>query len=150
MIKIINVLLNVVKVIMLLVCFVFTFFIIFQMYDRLNKNFIDSIPNFIPFVLLFILFSINFILKQKVVNENLFYNITCCLVFGMLLFAIFRTFNDKNMIYLVKSKYNLNFNYFSDIIAPMRFMLYGLCVSNILLIVSNLKIWNKKIEKIAE
>ena len=142
MIKILNVMLNIFKVIMLLACFVFTFYIILNMYYRLGKNIAGSIYNFIPFVLLFILFSINFVLRQKVVNECTFYNITCCLVLVMLLFAIYRTFNDRNMIMVIRLGYDINFNYFSDIIAPMKFMLYGLSASNILLMLSNLKILN--------
>lgn len=142
MIKILNIILNIFKVIMLLACFVFTFYIILNMYDRLGKNIAGSIYNFIPFVLLFILFSINFVLRQKVVNECTFYNITCCLVLVMLLFAIYRTFNDRNMIMVIRLGYDINFNYFSDIIAPMKFMLYGLSASNILLMLSDLKVLN--------
>lgn len=144
MVKIINGLLNVLKVIMLLLCFVFTFYIIVNMYNRLGKNLIDSISNFIPFILLFILFSINFIFKQKSVNQCTFYNVTCCLVFLMLLFSVYRAFNDKNMIMVIRLGYNINFNYFSDMIAPMRFMLYTLSFSNILLMVTDFKIFNSK------
>lgn len=146
MIKILNVILNIFKVIMLLACFVFTFYIILNMYDRLGKNIAGSIYNFIPFVLLFVLFSINFVLRQKVVNECTFYNITCCLVLVMLLFAIYRAFNDRNMIMVIRLGYDINFNYFSDIIAPMKFMLYGLSASNILLMLSDLKIFNRALK----
>ena len=127
----------------LIACFVFTFDIIVNMYSRLNKDIMDSISNFVPFVLLFILFSINFVLHQKEVNECTFYNITCCLVFIMLLFAIYRTFNDKNMILVIRLGYNINFNYFADMIAPMKFMLYGLSISNILLMISGMKVFDK-------
>ena len=144
MIKIINNLLNVLKIFMLICCFVFSFYIIINMYNRLSKDLIGSIYDFIPFILLFILFSINFIFKQKEVNQNTFYNITCCLVFMMLLFSIYRTFNDKNMVMVTRLGYNINFNYFSDMIAPMRFMLYTLSFSNILLMVTGLKIFNVK------
>jgi len=122
------------------------------MYDRLGKNIAGSIYNFIPFVLLFILFSVNFVLRQKVVNECTFYNITCCLVLVMLLFAIYRTFNDRNMIMVIRLGYDINFNYFSDIIAPMKFMLYGLSASNILLILSDLRIFNNvnKVKKVGK
>ena len=144
MIKMLNVILNILKVIMLLACFVFTFYIIINMYNRLGKNVIGSIYNFLPFVVLFILFSINFIFQQKTVNECTFYNVTCCLVLIMLLFAIYRTFNDRNMIMVIRFCYDINFNYFSDMIAPMRFLLYGLSVSNILLMLSDLKFFNQK------
>ena len=134
---------------MLFVCFALTLYIILNMYNRLDKNLIQSVGNFIPFILLLILFCINFVYKQKVVNECTFYNVTCCLVLTMLLFAIYRTFNDKNMILNIRLGYNINFNYFSDIIAPMKFMLYGLSVSNILLMLTELKVLNNvnKIKK---
>ena len=82
--KIINGFLNVLKMFMLLACFVLTFFIIIKMYQRLEKDLFNSIFNFIPFVLLFILFCINFIFKQKQVTQNTFYNIVCILVFSMI------------------------------------------------------------------
>ena len=124
--------------IMLLVCFVLTFFIIIKMYQRLDKDFIGSIPNFIPFILLFIMFAINFIFRQKQVNQNTFYNITCVLVFAMLGFCIYRTFCDKNMIVLTRLGYDINFNYFADVIAPMKVLLYGLTVSDLLLMLSGM------------
>ena len=136
MIKILNGMLNVLKMIMLLVCFVFSFYIIINMYQRLDKNIVGAIANFIPFFLLFILFSINFIFKQESVNQNTFYNITCILAFLMLGFAIYRTLFDKNMIIMIRMGYNINFNYFADIIAPMRIFLYSLSAANILLMIS--------------
>lgn len=148
MIKIFNGLLNVLKVLMLLVCFVLTFYIIIRMYQRLDKDLVGSVFNFIPFVLLFILFCINFILRQKQVNQNIFYNVTCVLVFAMLGFCIYRTFYDRNMIVLTRLGYDINFNYFADVIAPMKVLLYGLSVSNILLMVSGPTSKKKKVEKI--
>ena len=144
MLKIINILLNILKMFMLLICFVLTFYIIVNMYRRLDKNIFDGIKNFIPFILLFIMFSINFIFKQKIVLQNTFYNITCCLVFGMLLFAIYRTLFDKNMVIMLHMGYNINFNYFADIIAPMRALLYGLALSDILLLASQIKVFDGK------
>lgn len=146
MIKAINGFFSILKIILLLVCFVFSFFIIINMYKRLDKNYVDSIVNFIPYVLLFILFSINIIFRQKSVNGCIFYNITCCLVFSVILFAAFRTFNDKNMVIILRLGYNINFNYFADIIAPMRAMLYLLSASNILLMVDG-RLKRKIIEK---
>ena len=143
MVKIFNGLLNVIKMLMLLVCFVLTFYIIIRMYQRLEKDLMKSIFNFIPFVLLFILFCINFIFRQKQVTQNTFYNITCVMVFAMLGFAIYRTFYDKNMLVLTRLGYDINFNYFADIIAPMKVLLYGLSGANILLIVSGID-FNKK------
>lgn len=144
MTKIINVFLSYIKILLLLVCFVFSFFIILNMYRRLEKDVVVSIFNFIPYLLLFILFSINVICRQKSVTDNLFYNITCCFVFIMILFAVYRTFFDNNMVIMMRLGYNMNFNYFADIIAPMRAMLYILCVSNVLLMFEDFSFMKKK------
>lgn len=144
MIKIINALFSIVKVFLLIISFVLSFYIIVNMYRRLEKNIIDSIYNFIPFILLFILFAVNIIFRQKSVNGCLFYNLVCCLVFVMIIIACYRTFFDDYMIAYIRLGYNLNFNYFADIIAPMRALLYVLCLSNVLLMFDGLKIGNKK------
>lgn len=131
--KVINGILSILKVLLLLVSFVFSFYIIINMYRRLEKDMFAAIFNFIPFILLFILFAINIILRQKSVNGCFFYNVSCCLVFGAILFAVYRTFFDQNMIVMIRLGYGINFNYFADMIAPMRAMLYILCVCNVLL-----------------
>lgn len=132
--KIINFFLMFIKFLFLLVSFVLTFNIILRMYERLGKNYIESIPVFIPYIVLFLLFSINFILRQKKVNNCMFYNITCCLVFVMLIFCGYRAMTDEYMLlYIRLGDYHINFNYYADIIAPMKVMLYLLCISNILL-----------------
>lgn len=140
----INFIFSLLKILLLLVSFVLTFYIIINMYQRLEKNMVDAIKNFIPFILLFILFSLNFVLKQKSVNSCFFYNITCCLVFTLILIAGYRTFFDKNMVVMVRLGYGINFNYFADIIAPMRAMLYMLCLSNVLLMIEGYKLKPKK------
>ena len=131
--KIVNWFLCFLKMLLLLISFVFTFYIIVNMYNRLEKDMIGAIYNFIPFVLLFILFAINLIFKQKKVIECTFYNITCCLVFIMILFSVYRTFFDRNMVAMIRLGYDINFNYFADMIAPIKAMLYILCLSNVLL-----------------
>lgn len=147
MTKIINILFLVLKFILLLVCFVFTFYIIMAMYNRLEKNLIECIPTMFPFVLLLVLFSINFVLRQKQVTNCLFYNITCCLAFSVILVAAYRSFFDKNMVMILKLGYDINFNYFADIIAPMKLMLYLLSVANMFLMLSGI---GKKSESLDE
>lgn len=141
--KIINWFLFIIKMLLLLVSFVFTFYIIINMYNRLEKDIVGAISNFIPFILLFVLFAINLIFKQDSVIRCTFYNITCCLVFIMILFSVYRTFFDQNMVVMIRLGYNINFNYFADMIAPIKAMLYILCLSNLLLIFSGIN-FNKK------
>lgn len=132
--KVINILLIFIKFLFLLISFVLTFNIVLRMYERLGKNYIESIPVFIPYIVLFLLFSINFIFRQKRVNNCIFYNITCCLVFAMLIFCGYRAMNDEYMLlYIRLGDYHINFNYYADIIAPMKVMLYLLSISNVIL-----------------
>lgn len=143
--KILNIFLLILKMLLLLTCFVFTFFIIINMYKRLEKDMVDAFINFVPFFLLFLLFSINLILRQKSVMQCTFYNITCCLVLAMVLFTVYRTLFDSNMVAFIRLGYNINFNYFADMIAPIKAMLYILCVVNILLMFNEID-FKKKME----
>ena len=129
--KILNGILMVLKFILLILGFGLSFFIILSMYKRIDKNIIESIPIFIPFILILFLFFINIIMNQKSVNSNIFYNLTCCLVFGCILVAGLRSVLDKNMLLNSIMGYNINFSYFIDFIAFMKIMLYGLSLANI-------------------
>lgn len=132
--KIINGFFSILKFLLLLVCFMVTFYIIMNMYQRLEKNIIECIPTMLPYVILLFLFILNFIFKQKSVNNCMFYNISCCFAFTVILFAAYRSIFDSSMVMILKLGYHINFNYFADVIAPMKVMLYLLIISNILLI----------------
>ncbi|MEG1597470.1 MAG: hypothetical protein RR359_04265 [Bacilli bacterium] len=131
--KVLNKFFYILKIIMMLASFVLSLYIIVYMYKRLEKDIMETVSIFIPFVLMFLLFSINMILNQKSVKENIFYNITCCVVFGFLLFAGYRAIYDNYMVANMRLGFKINFNYYSDIIAPMQAMLYSLCISNVVL-----------------
>ncbi len=148
--KIINAFFSVIKVILLLVSFILTFYIIMNMYHRLEKNIVESIPTLLPFIILLFLFVINFIFGQKGVTKSMFYNISCCLAFSVILFAVYRAFYDTNMVMILKLDYNINFNYFADVIAPMKAMLYLLSVANIFLMFSSKREQKKDIEVVIE
>lgn len=133
MIKIVNKILSLLKIVLLLISFILTFFIVMKMYERLEKNYVGTISVFLPYLTLFIAFAINLILRQKQVNDNMFYNVTCCLVFIVLIFCGYRALTDDFMIFYIRLGYQINFNFYSDMIAPMRVMLYLLTISNVLL-----------------
>lgn len=137
--KVLNYVFLVLKVLMLIASFIVTLFIIMNMYNRLDKNIVECIPTMLPFILLLIVFTINFVLKQKSVNDCILYNIACCMAFAVVLFAAYRTFNDYNMVMITKLGYKMNFNYFADVIAPMKAMLYLLFASDIFLIISGIE-----------
>lgn len=127
------------KFILLILGFGLSFFIILSMYKRIDKNIIESIPIFIPFILILFLFFINIIMNQKSVNSNIFYNLTCCLVFSCIVVAGLRSILDKNMLLNSIMGYNINFSYFSDFIAFMKIMLYGLSLANIFFMIHEKK-----------
>lgn len=135
--KIFNGILCVFKFLLLFCSFALTFYVILNMYHRLEKSFFEALDIFIPYLILFILFSINHIFEQKNVTSNLFYNLTSCLVFLTFIVVGYRAIFDVNMVMNGKTDYNINFGYFADFVAPMKSMMFLLIGSNILLIISN-------------
>ena len=127
--KIINWILLVLKYILFLGAFASSF------YRRLNKDMIESISIFIPYAILLILFFINIIFRQKSVNQNIFYNLTCCLVFVTTIVVSIRSIYDTNMILNKIMGYNINFIYFGDYIMFMKLLMYGLSLGNILFMI---------------
>ena len=132
MIKMINGLLYGIKYLLLILSFALGSYIILYMYQRLDKPVFDAIYIAIPFIFLFILFAINMLANQQRITKNLFYNLTCCFVFMVILFIEYRAIFDTNMIANSKLGYNINFNYFADNINAIQVMVIGLIVSNFL------------------
>ena len=137
--KIINGIFSVLKYLLMVVSFVLTFYVVMFMFKRLEKDYIGTLEVFIPYILLLVTFTINLLFDQKKVTQNLFYNLTCCLVFGVLIFAGYRAIFDEYLLSGIKMGYNINFNYYADMLAPLRSMLYLLIASNIMLMFSGMK-----------
>lgn len=133
MVRLINKLFLVLKFLLLVLAFIVTLYIVMIMYKRLEKNVFEAFFLFLPYVLLIGLFVINIIFKQDSVLDKLFYNLTCTLVFCLIIFVGLRSLFDKNMILNEIMGYGINLLFFSDFIIFMNFLLYGLCVSNLLL-----------------
>lgn len=129
--KILNGLFLILKWILLLAAFAFTFYIILSMYDRVEKSIFESVDLFIPYVIILVLFMLNIFLKQKQVSGNIFYNLTCCLSFLTIIIVGLRTIFDKNMILNEIMGYDMNFSYFNDFLAFLKVLLYGLSLANI-------------------
>ena len=129
--EILNGILKFFKWVLFIISFATTFYIILSMYDRLNKNIIEAIDIFIPFIILLILFFINLVAKQNSVSKNLFYNLTSVIVFLTILIVDVRTIFDKNMVLNEIMGYDINFSYFSDFLSFMKVLLYGLSIANI-------------------
>lgn len=148
--NILNTIFYILKFILFFIALGLSFYIILGMYNRLEKNYLNSINFVIPYILVIIIFCVNLFCNQKVVNKNIFYNLTCVLVFSTIIVVCLRAIFDRNMILNSIMGYNINFSYFSDFLIFMKVMLYGLFFGNVFLILSsiNLDNNNESIEKI--
>ena len=130
--KIFNVLFYIFKYILLIAAFALTLFVLIRMNVRLGKNITSIVPELIPFAVLLILFILNMILRQRSVNNNVFYNLTCCLVLATIVCVSLRAILDTNMVLNEKYGYGVDFNFFDNFIAYIKIMLYGLSIADIL------------------
>ena len=103
--KILNGIFMFLKFILLILGFGLSFFIVLSMYKRVDKNLVESIPIFTPYIIILLIFFINIIFGQKSVNRNLFYNLTCCLVFSCIVIVCLRAILDKE--YVIKFNYGI-------------------------------------------
>ncbi len=129
--KILNLILCFFKYILFIVAFSITLYIMIMMCNRLDKNYVDVVYLFIPYLLIFLLFLLNLCLKNSYVNNNIFYNITCCLVFIVNIFISYRCIFDKSMLLNRVYGYSINFGYFNDYLSFNKIMLYGLIIATI-------------------
>ncbi len=130
--KIFNGLFYVLKFLLLIAAFALSLFIFIRMNMRLNKDIISVLPQFVPFLLLLILFLVNMIFRQEGVTKCLFYNLTCCLALTTIVLVSLRAILDTNMVLNSKYGYGIDFNFYDNFLAYINIMLYGLVLSNIL------------------
>ena len=141
--KIFNSLFYILKYLLLIAAFGLTLFILIRMNVRLDKDMMTILPELISFALLLILFVLNMIFRQSSVSDNIFYNLTCCLVLGTIIFVDLRSVLDTNMVLNAKYGYDIDFKFFDNFIAYIKIMLYGLSIANILFMVRE----RKRVEK---
>ena len=145
MVKILNGMFYFLKFILLLAAFGTSLYVLIAMYQRLEKDMVNLIFVFIPYIVLLALFIINMFFRQTGVTKNVFFNITCCLVFFTIAFLALRSIFDVNMIYRWKNTYHINFNFFSDMLTFINVMIYGLCIADVFLMFSEGRFgFNKK------
>lgn len=145
--KMLNGMFFILKIVLLLLSMGITLYIVLSMYKRINKNIIDSVNIFLPFLLILIIYMINIFLKQDGVNKNLFYNLTSCLVFMITILIGYRAIFDKNLLLNGIMGYNIDFIYFSDYLSFMKIMLYGLLLGNLFFMVTEKEKEKKETEK---
>ena len=142
--KIINYSLLFLKYLLYLGAFAISLYIITIINQKQNRNITELITSILPYILLLIVFFINIILRQKNINHNIFYNLTCCIVFLTTIIVGLRSIYDTNMILNQITGYNINFIYFNDYLVYMKILVYGLIVSNLCFMFKNKKLDVKK------
>lgn len=140
------------KVLLLFIAFLLTVYITMYMYLSLEmkpfgKDFLEFFLVILPFVVLLMLFVINISGKEATINDNIFYNITCIVVMVAILYMELRAMFDQNMVLWHKTNYHINFDYFKSQLSSIRVMLYGLSFANLLLIVEETVLGDKKVNK---
>ena len=100
-----------------------------------GSNFFDFFEVLIPFVLLISLYFINFVNNNTFVNNNIWYKIISIISFITIIFMLYRTIFDDSLILWYKTDYHINFDYFNNQIVPIKSILYGLSLTNILFII---------------
>lgn len=142
--NILNTMLYILKFILFFIALGLSFYIILGMYNRLNKNYLTSFSIVVPYILVIVIFCVNLFKNQQSVTKNIFYNLTCVLVFSTIIVICLRTIFDENMLLNSIMGHNINFSYFSDFLIFMKVMLYGLFLGNIFLILGSMKLDTKK------
>ena len=127
--KIINRILFYLKVLLLLIAFSMTLYILLIRMDTNGLSAWTIFPLFIPLLLLLIAFVFGFFLN--IGSENIFFNIVCVLVLLAIIIIDCRTIFDSNIISLTK----VNLNFFDLQVNKIKIMLYLTIISNILLII---------------
>ena len=145
--KILSKIFNVLKYLLLVGAFAVVLVGVILTYKRLEKDMIESIPIFIPFVLLLILFVVNIFIKGDSIKDNLFFNLTAVLVLAITIVIGLRAKFDTNMIIYYRYKIDYNPLYFADNLSTIKLMLYMLSGSNILLIIASIFDKPEKIEQ---
>ena len=79
--KLLNILFCIFKYIFFIISFISSLYIVIIMGVKYNKSYFDIFFMFVPYLILLLLFILNIFLKNDKVNKNIFYNITCFLVF---------------------------------------------------------------------
>ncbi len=150
MTKILNGMFYFLKFVLIVAAFGSSLYVLIAMYQRLDKNMFDLLKVFIPYIVLIIIFIFNIFLKQHSVTKNVFYNLTCCLVFATITLLACRAIFDSSMLMKLKTSYNVNFDFYSDMLTFINVMLYGLCIADIFLVLSDAKFKFGKKNKIQE
>lgn len=135
------------KYVLLVISFALVFYGIIVTYKRLDKNIMEAIPVFIPFLVVFVVYIVNLFIRSKVIRDNLLYNAVSVIVFAVIIVICIRAKFDTSMILYYKYAIDFNPAYFADNLSTIQMMLYTLAGSNVLFMLSAL-FDEKKVKKV--
>lgn len=147
MTRVLNRIFSFLKYILFLGAFGACLYIMLNMNQRLSKSIFESLQVFLPYIILLFLFLFNLLFHHENINQNLFFHLSCCLVFALILFVSYRSIADDFLIVKASFVSGINYNYYADMIAPFQVMLYGLCLADACLILAYEKPIFKKMEE---
>ena len=129
--KLINTVLFYSKIIILLIAFTLTLYIIFSMNYYYQKDITSVFMAGLPLFLVLVTFMIS-IFKDNV-RDNLFFNIASVLSLIAIVIIDYRTIFDRNMVLWIESK--MNFYYFINSLRGIKILCYIVFLGNILLLI---------------
>ena len=129
MIEMINKVMFYFKLILLLLVFTLTLYILFSMYDYYKTGFWNLILISLPLLLSLIMFVLSFFFK--VGDDKTLFNVGCILALIAILIIDYRSIFDKNMVLWVKGE--INFYYFQNQITQIKILCYSIFIGNLVL-----------------
>lgn len=125
----INKILFYIKVILLLVAFTLSLYIIMMMYDRFGRGIMDLILLFIPMLLSLITFVVSFFFKDG--NKSILFNVSTVLALLAIVIICIRALIDKNMVLNIKD--GINYYYFENQLRQIKILMYMIFFGNLVL-----------------
>ncbi len=132
MIDLVNKLIFYFKVILLIIIFTLTLYILLSMNSYYgSNNIINFVVMCLPFILLLFIFVFSFLYKKG--EKNTFFNVASTIALIAILIIDYRTIFDKNMVLWIKG--NMNFYYFENQMLQMEILSYAMVIGNSILII---------------
>lgn len=130
MYDLINKILFYAKVILLLIVFSITLYILFLMQASYGNRILTIASVFIPLFLVLIAFVVSFFFQEG--NRDTLFNVSCFIAFVAIAVIDFRTILDKNMVLSIENE--VNFYFFENQLLQIKILSYLIFFGNAILI----------------
>ena len=127
--NIINKILFYVKIILLLLSFTLSLYIMMMMYDKYSTGIGKLFLLFIPMFLSLITFVVSFFFKDG--NNSILFNVSSALALLAIVIICIRSLVDKNMVLNIKD--GINFYYFENQLRQIKILMYMIFFGNLVL-----------------